>query len=46
MIRILLIAVFLSGGIAVAMYLSEGVIEIAETLGIAAAVLLATGVGT
>ncbi|WP_294141235.1 calcium-translocating P-type ATPase, PMCA-type [uncultured Sanguibacteroides sp.] len=45
-IRILLIAVFLSGGIAIAMYLSEDVIEIAETIGIAAAVLLATGVAT
>ena len=45
-IRILLMAVLLSGGIAVAMYFSEGVIEIAETLGIAVAILLATGVAT
>ena len=45
-IRILLMAVLLSGGIAVAMYFSEGVVEIAETIGIAVAILLATGVAT
>lgn len=41
-IRILMVAVFLSGGIAAAMYFSEGVVEIAETIGIAIAILLAT----
>ena len=46
MIRILLMAVVLSAGIAVAMYVSEGVLELAETLGIAVAILLATGVAT
>lgn len=45
-IRILMVAVFLSGGIAVAMYFSEGIVEIAETIGIAVAILLATGVAT
>ena len=45
-IRILMVAVFLSGGIAISMYFSEGVIEIAETIGIAVAILLATGVAT
>lgn len=45
-IRILMVAVFLSGGIAAAMYFSEGVVEIAETIGIAIAILLATGVAT
>ena len=45
-IRILMIAVFLSGGIAISMYFSEGIIEIAETIGIAVAILLATGVAT
>ena len=45
-IRILMVAVFLSGGIAIAMYFSEGIIEIAETIGIAVAILLATGVAT
>lgn len=45
-IRILLMAVLLSAGIAVAMYFSEGIIEIAETIGIAVAILLATGVAT
>ena len=41
-IRILMVAVFLSGGIAAAMYFSEGIVEIAETIGIAIAILLAT----
>ena len=45
-IRILMVAVFLSGGIAAAMYFSEGIVEIAETIGIAIAILLATGVAT
>ncbi|MFR5659401.1 MAG: cation-transporting P-type ATPase, partial [Butyricimonas faecihominis] len=45
-IRILMVAVFLSGGIAISMYFSEGIIEIAETIGIAVAILLATGVAT
>lgn len=42
-IRILMVAVFLSGGIAISMYFSEGIIEIAETIGIAVAILLQPG---
>lgn len=46
MIRILMIAVVLSAGISIVMYFSEGELEIAETIGIAIAILLATGVST
>ena len=46
MIRILLMAVVLSAGISVVMYFSEGKLELAETIGIAVAILLATGVST
>jgi Ca2+-transporting ATPase len=46
MIRILMIAVVLSAGISAVLYFSEGVLELAETIGIAVAVLLATGVST
>lgn len=46
MIRILLMAVVLSAGISVVMYFSEGELELAETIGIAVAILLATGVST
>ena len=46
MIRILMIAVVLSAGISAVMYFSEGILELAETIGIAVAVLLATGVST
>lgn len=46
MIRILLMAVVLSAGISVILYFSEGKLELAETIGIAVAILLATGVST
>lgn len=45
-IRILLMAVVLSAGISIAIYFTEGIFEIAETIGIAIAVMLATGVST
>lgn len=45
-IRILLMAILLSFGISVVLYISEGVLEIAETVGIALAILLATGIST
>ncbi|MCC8172423.1 MAG: calcium-translocating P-type ATPase, PMCA-type [Parabacteroides sp.] len=46
MIRILLMAVVLSAGISVILYFSEGKLELAETIGITVAILLATGVST
>lgn len=46
MIRILLMAVVLSAGISIILYFSEGKLELAETIGIAVAILLATGVST
>lgn len=45
-IRILLMAVVLSAGISIAVYFTEGAFEIAETIGIAIAIILATGVST
>ncbi|MBQ7823183.1 MAG: calcium-translocating P-type ATPase, PMCA-type [Bacteroidaceae bacterium] len=45
-IRILLMAVVLSVGISVAVYFTEGTFEIAETIGIAIAIVLATSVST
>lgn len=45
-IRILLMAVVISAGISVAIYFTEGIFEIAETIGIAIAIVLATGVST
>lgn len=45
-IRILLMAILLSFGIAVVIYISEGKLEISETVGIAIAILLATGIST
>ena len=45
-IRILLMAVVISAGISIAIYFTEGIFEIAETIGIAIAIVLATGVST
>lgn len=45
-IRILVLAIVLSAGVGTILYLTEGILEIAETIGIAIAVLLAAGVST